>query len=75
MKKTWKLLKVALGELTNISLQLLLFEFQGFNNIVFFFFQTLEMQYLVVCFNKFMNVLKYLPVPTEGKSCDLDCAD
>jgi hypothetical protein len=34
---------------TNISLRLLLFEFQGFNKIVYFFFQTLEVQNLGTC--------------------------
>ena len=58
----------------NISLQLLLFEFQGFSKIMYFFFQTLEVQNLATCSNQLANVLKYLPMCTQGKSCDLGCA-
>jgi len=58
----------------NISLQLLLFEFQGFSKFMYFCFQTLKAQNLATCSNQLVNVLKCLPVSTQVKSCDLGCA-
>jgi hypothetical protein len=57
----------------NISLQLALFEFQGFSKIMYFFSQTHEVKSLATCFNQLVNVLKYMPASTHRKSCDLGC--
>ena len=58
----------------NISLQVILFEFQGFNEIIHFSFPVLEVQSLAMCFNELVTIINYIPVCTQTNSYDLGCS-